>query len=220
MADEHGPLVLPLTYRADLLALVTAKLQAGECCSIVGASGAGNTTLAHFLLRTDVQAHYFEPRLPLIVLVDGALINEGDLDEFGVLKLILHSLINSAEEWGLPLSSFVHLAQGYYSRLEKEGNTHLALRYLEYLCAQLIVNYDQSVVLMFDLFEALWHKLNAYLFLNLRSLRDEYKYRLVYLTFTREQLNSSRAWKLGDLSAVEGFSELFTDIFDVTIPYG
>lgn len=40
---------LPLSFRRELLVDVMAALGAGECCSLVGASGVGKSNLVRFI---------------------------------------------------------------------------------------------------------------------------------------------------------------------------
>jgi hypothetical protein len=70
-------------------------------------------------------------------------------------------------------------------------------------------------VFVFDQFEDLLERIDARLFLNLRYLRDEFKYRLALLVITRERIPVVWQRARGDLTAIEAFAELF-----ITHTYG
>ncbi|MCX7790904.1 MAG: winged helix-turn-helix domain-containing protein [Chloroflexaceae bacterium] len=209
MPPEHAIPPQPLTFRAGLLQRVAPRLRAGECCSIVGPSGVGKTNLSRFLQRHDVQALYFADAPTWIVLIDcNALVARDSSREFAVFELIAHRLIREAERRNLPDSVIAPLDRLHVTLLN-EGNLLLALRYLERICGRLIEDQGLRLILLFDQFEDIWRELDAGLFRNLRYLRDEFKYRLAYLTITRERLSRARQRARGDVEAVESFWELF-----------
>lgn len=209
MLSDHAASPQPLTFRAGLLQRVAARLRAGECCSIVGPSGVGKTNLSRFLQRQDAQALYFPDAPTWIVLIDcNALAATDTSREFAVFELIAHRLIREAERRNLPESVIAPLDRLHVTLLN-EGNLLLALRYLERICGRLIEEQGLRLILLFDQFEDIWRALDAGLFRNLRYLRDEFKYRLIYLTITRERLSRARQRARGDAGDVEAFWELF-----------
>lgn len=208
MSDHQNP-PLPLTFRSIFLRRLTALLRSGECCSIVGAGGVGKTNLVRFLQRGDVQSLYWGDAPVWVVLIDSnALTGSGRSDEFGVLELIAHRLIREAEEREAHpdlLEEFDRLHRG----LIAQPDTLLALRSIERMLARLARDHRLQLVLVFDQFDDIWHHLEPRLFQNLRYLRDEFKYRLVYLTITRERLQPARRRTCGDDALVESFWEMF-----------
>jgi len=209
MFPEHATPSQPLTFRAGLLQRVAARLRAGECCSIVGPSGVGKTNLGRFLQRQDVQALYFPDAPTWVVLIDcNALAAQEGSREFAVFELIAHRLIREAERRNLPESVIAPLDRLYVTLLN-DDKPLLALRYLERICGRLIEEQGLRLILLFDQFEDIWRALDAGLFRNLRYLRDEFKYRLIYMTITRERLSRGRQRARGDMEAVESFWELF-----------
>ncbi|MDQ5822816.1 MAG: winged helix-turn-helix domain-containing protein [Chloroflexota bacterium] len=198
---------LPLSFRAELLARLLPQLRAGECCSLVGTSGVGKSNLVRFLARPDVQNHYWPERAPWIVLVDSHSLVFGEWSsDYIVLELILHRLIMESERRGLPVAK-ISWADDLHRHLLAQPSAHLALRYVERLCAWLCDELKHQVILVFDQFEDVWQALSARFFLNLRQLRDQFKYQLVYLTVSRQPLVRTR----DDLAAVEAFWELFAN---------
>ena len=63
-----------------------------------------------------------------------------------------------------------------------------------------------QLIFEFDQFEDLWGTLSPRFFLNLRGLRDQYKYALVFLVLTRGRLQRTH----DEPRAVESFWELFS----------
>ncbi len=61
------------------------------------------------------------------------------------------------------------------------------------------------LVVLFDQFDEVYQKLPPQFFVNLRGVRDEYKYRVSYLAFTREELP-----RLNNAPECEEFYELFS----------
>jgi DNA-binding winged helix-turn-helix (wHTH) protein len=197
---------LPLSFRADLLGQIMPALRAGECCSLVGASGVGKSNLVRFLQRPDVQSAYWGDESTWVVLIDtNSLVFDERPDEYIVAELMIYRLIREAERRNMPAEFIADLDTKYVQVVERPS-AQLALRYLERVCGRICETSGIRIVFAFDQFEDLWKPRGARLFLNLRHLRDEFKYRLVYLVMTREQLPRSR----DDRAVVESFWELFT----------
>lgn len=200
---------LPITFRQALLGQVAAALRAGECCSIIGAGGVGKTNLARFLARPDVQGHYWGGDPVWALLIDSnALAVSGRPAELALLELVMHRLIREAERRGRPPELVAELDR-LHGAMVARPDTLLALRYLERAIDRLCREGDLQIVLIFDQFEDIWQRLEARLFLNLRYLRDEFKYSLVYLTITRGRLPGLRQEACADAHAVESFWEMF-----------
>lgn len=87
---------------------------------------------------------------------------------------------------------------------------YLGLRYLE-LALDLFIRRDVQIVFMFDEFEQMLTQLPVQFFLGLRGLRDAYKDRLSFVTFTRAPLPETAAALGIDALAIEPFIELFND---------
>lgn len=201
---------LPLSYRSELLQRVMPALGAGECCSLVGTSGAGKSNLVRFLQRPDVQETYWDSEPTWVIGIDTHSLVFGEApEEFSVIELLIHRLIREAERRALPSEVMAEL-DAKYARLVEQPNALLALRYLERICGLICERLGIRLIFVFDQFEDLWQSLNARLFLNLRHLRDEFKYQLVYLVMTRERLGRVRQRARDDLPAVEAFCELFS----------
>lgn len=202
--------VAPPSFRASLLEPVMHLLRSGECCSIIGAGGVGKSNLARSLAASETRQRYWGEEAAWIVLIDCNALSIGDRPTvFVVLELIIHRLIREAERQGLD-QEFVAGLDELHSRVIAQPDPLLALRYSERIIGRLLESQGlRRLVLLFDQFEDIWAHMDAQLFLNLRYLRDEFKYRLVFLTITRGRLQRVRQRTRNDLAAVESFWEIF-----------
>lgn len=197
---------LPLSFRQELLTEVVSCVKAGECCSLIGVSGIGKSNLARFLRRRDVQSAYFGDECRWVLLIDTHSLVFGEQSpEYMVSELMIHRLMMEIERHDLP-KDFIAWANSLYTDLVEHPSAHLAIRYLERICARLVDEHELQLVFVFDQFEDLWRSLNSRFFLNLRNLRDQFKYRLAYIVMTRERLQNIRE----QIQEVEAFCELFS----------
>jgi len=199
-------LPLPLTYRAEVLTQVMADIQAGECCSLIGIDSIGKSNLGRFLQRHDVQYAYWHDHLSWIILVDAhSLVLSEEKAEYSLAELMIQRLIAEAGHRQLA-DEFLTWTILLKERLAETSSITVALHVLEDLCRRLCEEYGIQLVFVFDQFENLWKMLNVHFFLNLRSLRDQFKYQLIYLVMTRDRLQKMRE----DAQRVEAFWEIFS----------
>lgn len=201
----HPP--LPLSFRAELVKPLLADLRAGECCSLIGTSGTGKSNLARFLQRHDVQRMYWNDERTWIIAIDshGLILSDGQKAEYEVAELMVRSVIEEAERRSFS-TEFLTWANELHHRLIQQSNTFFALRTLQDLCKRLCEKDNLHFIFVFDQFEDLWLRLDTRFFLNLRKLRDQFKYQFVYLVMTRDRLQRMHK----DPQTVEAFWELFS----------
>jgi DNA-binding winged helix-turn-helix (wHTH) protein len=166
----------------------------------------GKSNLVRFLLRRDVQAAYGDVDSIWFIAIDThALVSSAEPAEYLLIELMIHRLIMQAESRGVAAELLAWMSD-LHMRLISQPHPHLALRYLDRICGRLCETLDLHLVFIFDQFDDIWRTVDTRFFLNLRSLRDEFKYQIVYLVMTRERLQRGRA----DLQAAEAFWELFS----------
>ncbi len=198
--------LLPLTYRAEVLKQVMADLQAGECCSLIGIDSIGKSNLGRFLQRPDVQHAYWGSHLSWIILIDAhSLVLSEERAEYSLVALLIQRLIAEANQ-RLRADELQAWTSTLRERLAETSTIAPALHILEDLCKRLCEEYGIQLVFAFDQFENLWKTLDANFFLNLRALRDQFKYQLIYLVMTRDRLQKLRE----DAQRVEAFWEIFS----------
>jgi hypothetical protein len=195
----------PITYRAEIIQPILTSIAAGECCSIVGISGAGKSNMMQHLLRPEVVAHYLGDRAEQLrfVIVDANLLAEWSA--WGFFEGLYDHLL-SAVKPEVPPDVASGLQTAHAQILASTGHYATALR----SCVDLIgLLCDQMrLVLLFDEFDPLFAQLSEQVLRNLRGLRDRYKYRLMYLTFTRQplvMLRDDQDWEI-----IEPFVELLS----------
>ncbi len=194
---------LPLSYRAELLKSVLANVRMGECCSLIGMEGVGKSNLGRFLQRHDVQLTYWKDDASWIILIDShSLILHEENPEYHFIRSMMQGLISEAKRRSFS-SDFLVAATDLYERFTENSNALLAF---QQLCQRLCTQHGIQLIFVFDQFEDIWQTLNARFFLNLRYLRDQFKYQLVYLVMSSDRLQSIRP----DSHTVESFWELFS----------
>lgn len=197
---------LPLSYRSRLLQPLMTALRLGECCSVIGIEGTGKSNLCRFIERLDAQQTYWQDTPSWLLLIDShSLILGEEKPEYNLVALLLQNLIAEAERRKFS-ADFLDHASALYSQLGANASPLLAFQSLQNLCKLLCQQHQMQLVFVFDQFEDLWESMDARFFLNLRSLRDQFKYQVVYLVVTRERLQNLRP----DARRVEAFWELFS----------
>jgi DNA-binding response OmpR family regulator len=206
MPEKNNP-PLPLSFRADLLKRVLTDLRAGECCSLVGTSGVGKSNVARFLHRHDVQKAYWKDESRWAILIDahGLIFDDEQKAEYSLTEIMISRLIEEAKSRAFS-SEFLTWADESYSRLTANPSFASAIHTLHEICSYLCERHALQLIFVFDQFDELWQSLKAQFFLNLRYLRDQFKYQVVYLVMTRKRLEQMRQ----DVREVESFWELFS----------
>lgn len=200
----HQP--LPLSYRSELMHQLMPSLHAGESCQIIGVSGSGKSNLGRFLLRCDVQEHYWhsDHLWPVLIDTHSLGLSERSL-EYEVYETMVHQIVEEIHRRELAPDA-ISWADGLHADLLHDHSAYLARRTLGRLCTTLASAHHVRIIFVFDQFDRLWRSASPSLFLSLRHLRDELKYHVVYLVQTRNHLHHTR----DDLLAVEDFAELFS----------
>ncbi len=200
----------PLLPSNDLERLTTS-LSAGGCCSIVGLSNTGKSTLLRAVCEPDV----FKPSSRASskpsgnrALADTAIFYIDcnamlTMSEQGFYEATLRAV--QAEMGRLSaLASLVERVENLYRKVVEPSSAFVVpLSFNEsviVLCEQL----GRRVVFLFDEFDDPFARLDGRVFLNLRALRDKYGERLCFVTATDGLLAETRS----DAEASE-FSELF-----------
>jgi len=195
----------PLAYRSEIVEPVLHSVAAGECCSLVGVSGVGKSNLLQQLQRPDVLQHYLRAQAqPLrLVVIDANFM--ADWTAWGFFEGLTEALLVALGA-DLPPAAYEALRKGHECVLATTANAALALRQCATTLAQLCA--ERRIVLLFDEFDPLFTQLSGSVLRNLRGLRDRFKYRLMYVTVSRQPLALLRDEDEWD--AVEPFVELLS----------
>jgi DNA-binding winged helix-turn-helix (wHTH) protein len=202
----------PLSYRQELLVPLSQKILAGECVAIIGASSMAKSNLVRFLLRKDVHQHYFGTGNDHLLL---SLVNANRLEkaDYAGYELMLESIIESAEDYEIP-SQTIQQLEGLHRELILAKDRLLGLRYLERAIKLLVNKHGWRVAFLIDEFDVFYKSADVHFLRCLRALRDEHKYRLVYVSFSRLPLEQLRP-----IDGVEDFYELFNRNYLGLKPY-
>ncbi|MBN1963906.1 MAG: hypothetical protein JW910_04635 [Anaerolineae bacterium] len=222
-----------LNFREQEINYILTKLHAGDSCSVVGVGSVGKSNLLRHLLRPDVRQYHLSG--------EGALLNLILVDPNNMLDSLPLGMDRDSSSWA-GYEIMVHrLYKTFhpFDRLDDEGKKsflyayrqlhagdnpllpYIGLRYLELALEQVLTpDTNLRIVFVFDEFEEMLEQLPTKFFQTLRGLRDDYKYRLMYLTFTRRPIKQIvQSSDRYDWVRLEAFVELFTDSTFFLGPY-
>jgi DNA-binding winged helix-turn-helix (wHTH) protein len=160
------------------------------------------SNLFRHVLSSEVRAHYLGENWESYVFIALDANDMGEMAEWVVLNLLLEKLteacgrLTAGGDLVAPLEQF----QGDAHSRNNQQHRRLAQNIKTVL--------DESaghLVVLFDQFDAVYKNLDARFFANLRAIRDDHKYRISYLMFTREHLS-----RLHHSQENEEFEELFS----------
>ena len=206
----HDPLLrdapLPLSYRKEIVQPIVDCLAAGHSCALVGVSSTGKSNLFRFLLRPDVQKAYLRDDADRFVFLYIDTNSMVEISEYGVYELLLHRMLEQME--GLVgHEELLARMDDLYQRAVTSQNRIMAQRYVERSVKALCQRLDLRLMILFDEFDELLEGLDRRFFLNLRALRDDFKYKVCYVVATRRAPTRIRE----DVAErCEAFYELFT----------
>lgn len=194
---------LPLIFRREAVEAILGYVVAGESCIVLGMGSVGKSNLMRFLQRKDMLQDKLGEDWPtcLFVYIDANKLLERS--SWGLAELMLHQLIVSLIDHGCDQAS-VEAIDAFHERSVSPSTRSLALRYLERAIGIVCSKLELRIVFLIDEFDIVCQMLSAHTFAVLRALRDDYKYRLVYVLASRHNLGYLR----GRAERIEPFEEL------------
>lgn len=218
-----------LNYRESETRYALTKLNAGDSCALVGVGSVGKSNLLRHLQNPDVQRYYLSTdaeNLHIIFIDPNNMLDPlpaapgtTHSKSWAGYEIMTHRLFRHFQPLfhTMPPEDVEELFE-VYKRLQGEPSedgsnplaTHIALRYLEH-SVNLMIRQEMRLVFMFDEFDEMLRELPPKFFRTLRGLRDDNKYKLMYLTVTRKALLDLVAEEKHDYDSLEPFTELFTD---------
>jgi DNA-binding winged helix-turn-helix (wHTH) protein len=201
--SESNP--LPLTFRQAEVDMIGRCLRAGDSCSVIGVSGMAKSNLFRHLLRLSVRRHYLDGDCLRYLFLSLSAHELGIISEQAIYSLLYERLISGLRQQGLAEDS-AGLSEELSRWTSLPTDALLVQRaFLQLLQTVMASDPARNLVILFDQFDDLYQRLNPRFFANLRAIRDEYKYRVSYVVFTREELP-----RLCDAPECEEFYELFS----------
>ena len=204
-----APPEMPLSFRQELVPHLFKAVQAGWSCAVVGLPGFGLSNLLRFVAEPRVAEHFLgaEAGQSLMVYVEADRLQEPAELFGGLARQVLAAA--RAQQWPrAEQAGLRRLAEMPHGGVLAEPAEPLA-GLLAHLCDDL----ERRVVFVCDELDAALLRLPAACLRELRALRDEHKYRLVFVA----GLGRDAAWLAAARPAGEpaaGGAAKFAELFD------
>lgn len=203
--DTSQLTTLPLAYRQAEGNTIARLLLAGESCSIIGVSGMAKSNLFRHLLSLEVRKHYLGVDWANYVVVAADFNALAETSERAAYCYLTDKLI----------TEFLQRQLTDETRAELDSLRREAAFSIDPVCAQsafartvrcvMASESKLHLALLLDQFDGVCRSLNPRFFGSLRAIRDEHKYRVSYVTFTRDEMP-----RLCESADFEEFYELFS----------
>jgi hypothetical protein len=191
------------------VASIMECVEDGECCSIVGLSNTGKSTLLRSIPSPAVRRKYLGDRADeyIFVYIDFNLMLE--LTEQGFYELILRSTLAELKKLEIEQGLLDRVEASYRNLVNPDNPFLVPLSFNEGLTA-LSEGLEQRVVLFFDEFDEPFAGLDERVLLNLRALKDKYGPRLSYVVATDQPLREQqRGEKVAEFCELFALNTLF-----------
>lgn len=185
-------LPLPLSFRSETIELIAESIRAGESCALVGVGSSGKSNIIRFLHdRADAREHYFgdAARRLLWLMIDCNALDT--YDEPSLFTAMIDSLARAAAARS-DLGTLTQTLDGLYREVVSPGGGIHAFRNLRRTLETVRAAGDFQFAFVLDDCDKLIQVAPPSLLRRLRALRDEFKYKLVYITATRRELHRLR----------------------------
>ncbi|MBM4425211.1 MAG: hypothetical protein FJ030_17835 [Chloroflexi bacterium] len=184
-------LPLPLSFRSEIIELIAESIRAGESCALVGVGSSGKSNIVRFLRdRADAREHHFgdSARRLLWLMIDCNALDS--YDEAGLFTAMIDSLTRAVAARS-DLGALTQTLDGLYRESASPGGAR-AFRNLHRAIETVRTAGDFQFAFVLDDCDKLIQVAPPSLLRRLRALRDEFKYKLVYITATRRELHRLR----------------------------
>jgi hypothetical protein len=238
LTDEQ----VPPDFRKQEVRTLFETMVAGESLSVVGIGSTGKSNLLRLLVRQDVQAEHLGPHdnLMIIYLNSHRLISlQGNpLEQVGAswagYELMLDGMRRAIweldDQGRLPQGSdegrgLVSTIKKYYTAMYSSNTlqAQAGIRHLESAVLDVLLNLGKKwkIVFLFDEMDEFFERLPVEFFQGLRSVRDEFKQRLMYVTTSRLPLSElvEQFAKKHNQSHFEASMEGLVELFHEKVHY-
>jgi DNA-binding winged helix-turn-helix (wHTH) protein len=182
----------PRAFRRQETRRLLGWVRHGESALVVGVSGVGKSNLFLHLLDPATQAAELGQQAADTVIARVNLHFAPDFSDRTLYSLILGALEGLADE-GHPALAGVDRARlaELHDRLLDAGDDTLRIqRAARQALGLVLAGPQRRLALLFDQFDELYRDASPRLFVNLRGLREAFKYRLAFVFFTRDVLDN------------------------------
>lgn len=196
---------MPLTYRQAEASMIARYVRAGDSCSVVGVSGMGKSNLFRHLRHAHTRQHYFGDNWQKYLFLNADSHALGELSERAVYDLLLGCLTAEAQQHNSEASAASRIEE-IHQQVRASTDPLLWQRsFVQAVRSLMETDGARRLVIFFDQFDDIYKTVNPRFFTTLRSVRDDFKYRISYLVLTREELPY-----MCNGSEYEEFYELFS----------
>lgn len=186
LSAEPSP--LPLAYRRAEVGRVAQALRAGDSCSVVGASGMGKSNLFRHLLDAGARRHFLGRDWRQYLLVPAYSHALTEISEAALFGHLHDSLRGELERGALARADAAGTAPRVWEQTPEPAAQAPQRGLFQAVRAALSAGDPRRIVFLLDQFDKVYATLGARAFTVLRALRDEHKYCVSYVVFTRAEL--------------------------------
>jgi hypothetical protein len=225
-----------LSFREQEIGHILSRINTiGESCSVVGVGSVGKTNLLQHLREGETQYYHLreDSRLLNLVLIDpnnmldSLPLLTGGTSPWAGYEIMMHRLYKEYYPFAGFNEEQARMIKAAYDQLRNGENRllpHIGLRYLELALEQILGSHvehgrDRKIAFIFDEFEEMLANLPPKFFQTMRGIRDDYKYQLTFVTFSRKPMPQLIEENGYDALLLEPFVELFTDSTIYLGPY-
>ncbi|MCP5096223.1 MAG: hypothetical protein GY943_11775 [Chloroflexi bacterium] len=167
-------------------------INAGESASIIGMSGTGKSNLFDHICNPKTQANYLTPNAVPPIILKVNFHYAPDFSDRSLYSVILEQLedlsVGQAEYLGISSEILERIGEYHDALIEAKDDLLKVQRQFKRAIRLLMVGSKRKLIFLFDQFDEIYQEAEPRFFANLRGLRQAYKYRVAYLTFTRDLL--------------------------------
>jgi DNA-binding winged helix-turn-helix (wHTH) protein len=167
-------------------------INAGESASIIGMSGTGKSNLFDHICHPDTQEIYLQKDIDPPIILRVNFHYAPDFSERSLYSVILEQLedlsVDQVEQFGVSTDTLAEIAQYHDALIEAKGDLLKVQRQFKRAIRLLMLGSKRKLIFLFDQFDEIYQEAESRFFANLRGLRQAFKYRIAYFTFTRDLL--------------------------------
>lgn len=178
---------ISLSYRQEQVAAIMRHVRFGDSVSVVGVSGVGKSNLFRYLQRPQIREAVFNEQWTNFLIAGFDSNALGQVSEQAAYDLLLESLITESTRAGVPAELIAQLDE-LHGEIKNGGELAGKRTFAQAMRLLLASSALRQVAILFDQFDQAYEQLPSYFFAHLRFVRDEFKQRVSYVTFTREEL--------------------------------
>jgi len=209
-------LKLPPHFRITPIRQLVERLRAGESCSVIGVGDSGKSNVARHLNNAEVRELHWGSAAPGIIYLYVDCNKLSEYTEYSIFALILEVLAETLAALREPWKSLHTPVEAHWRQAVQANNGAIARHELEHALHTVFDTGATQIVIALDDFDQVIEHGAPALLKNMRALRDDFKLKIVYATFTRKELDMLTHVHTPEY---EAFSELFLAHIIPVAPY-